>query len=250
MKQNIYRYSGIAFGCILASVLIGYIGSDNLFFWTRDNLINDKYYAESKEIIVTAANKSNNLVDEIVESEVNSRVNPSEKQFYLNQSERLRETLSKEYIKMADIVESRSSIILINDPSKFSPTKKFIYALREVATKSRRINSGLNKIYPQDIYLRKKSNVKKRDVFENMDFDARQKINELKELLKVKKSSNDFKQSALTIREMSEIYKEQAQIIAVQSPSFVEPTKEISDYLAELANDVEKGTIQQIPDDL
>jgi hypothetical protein len=247
MKQKKYRFAGVVLGSILASTLIGYVGSDKLFFWTKESLIDAEYYAEQRDRLINIGAKSNTLADEIVKFETNARKNPTEKQFHLAQSERLRETFSKEYTEMSNIMEGRLLEILRINQKMSLPTKELIYALREVAIKSHQANYSLPKIHLQDIYFRDKTKVSKKDIFENIDPDSQTKIIKLKRELGIKKSSRDSQQAASILREMSDIYKEQAKTIAIKSPSFVETTKEVGNYLGELANDVEKD-INKLPE--
>jgi hypothetical protein len=246
-KRSIF--TGMILGSILANFLISYIGSENIFPWTRIKIISDDHYdAESKKNLINAAEKANSLADEIDAFETKARANSSEKHFYLSKSAHLREAFAEEYVRMAGIIESKFLHLLRFDMKMIAPTKELIYALREVATQSHKIDSRLPKIYPQDIYLRK-SDISKKDIFESIDPDSRKKIDEFKRLLQVKNGTIDSKQAASIIKSMGKIYQDQAKTVAIKSPSFVNVTKDTGTYLIDLADDIENNK-SSIPNDL
>jgi hypothetical protein len=240
---------GMIVGSISANFLVSYIGSENIFPWTKMKIISDNFYdAKSKKDLIDAAEKANSLVDEIDTSETKATVNSSERQLYLSQSSHLREAFAEKYMNMASIIENKSIYLVQLDLKMIAPTKELIYALREVATQSRKIDYKLPKIYPQDIYLRK-SDVNRKDVFENIAPDSRKKIDTFKRLLQVKNGTINSKQAALIIKEVGKVYQDQAKIIAIRSPSFVKAAKETGTYFIDLADDVENNK-SPIPNDL
>jgi hypothetical protein len=213
---------------------------------SETTLITEGMEDEQRSKLATNVEKINKLVASARIAEDSIQKDPTNKNSHLTKAATDRNEVSTAYLKSADLINDSLLLLGTKYPSEASLSKEVVLAMREIAVRIRKENYPLNEFHPEKINL-KDFDASISDVFKYFEPLAKNKMKGFKADLDLAKQANNREKTILTLKKISEIYIDQAKIIAINDPAIVEELRIMGNNILALADAVKQGK-DSLPD--